>query len=611
MKQTFFWYRNFSKELFLIFIAIICSSMFLMIFTYIYFANDLRNKNTIMYKNDHGIVLLDRNNKPFFTFYDGKHKKFVPLSKIPDVIENAVIAAEDKDFYKHSGFSFKSIFRALWANIQSDDQLHGGSTITQQLVKNVLLNYDRNVTRKIREIILAQEIERKYSKREILEMYLNSVYFGRNAYGVEKASQYYFGKSIENIGVSEAAFLAGILPSPSLYSTKDSNHKAENNIKNIILGQMYEQGYISKKQFLSEKNAKLIFDTSERDIDKTAPHFALMVKDQLISKYGEERLKKSGYIVKTTLDLEKQRGAEKAVYDQVSRLKDGRATNGAAVILKADTSEVLAMIGSANWYDEKYGKVNLTSTPRSMGSAFKPLVYAIAFEKGLITKNTILNDSPTVFAGGYKPNNYDRRFRGRVTVTRALANSLNVPAVEVMQKVGVKDVLETAEELGIKSLKDDSNYGLSLVLGTGEVSLLEMTNVYAAFANKGIKNDPVMVLEISDKNREVIFVNKSNSKRIFKENTVNALTSILSDRKARSEVFGNALNTGTTTAVKTGTTEDWRDSLTLGYTDEVAVGVWIGNNDNSPMNGIAGSLGAAPLWKTLIEGKNAVASKIN
>lgn len=595
----------------MIFIALICSAIFLMIFTYAYFANDLRNKNTIMYKNDHGIVLLDRNNKPFFTFYDGKHKKFVSLSEIPDVLENAVIAAEDKDFYAHSGFSFKSMIRAFWTNIQSDDQLHGGSTITQQLVKNVLLNYDRNITRKVREIILAQEIERKYSKREILEMYLNSVYFGQNAYGVEKASQYYFGKSVKDIGISESAFLAGILPSPSTYSTGDDGDDAENNIKNIILHKMYEQGYISSRQLNAEINKKLVFDNSKRDVDKVAPHFALMVKDLLIEKYGQEKLAESGFVVRTTLDLDVQKKAEKAVSAQVRKLKEGRASNGAAIILKTSTSEVLALVGSTDWYDEKYGKVNLVSTPRSMGSAFKPLVYAIALEKGLITKNSILNDSPTVFAGGYKPNNYDRRFRGKVTVKRALANSLNVPAVEVMQKVGVKSVLETADQLGINSLKDASNYGLSLVLGTGEVSLLEMTNVYAVFANDGIKNDPVLILEIKDKKRDVIFVNKESPRRIFSKITTNSITEILSDRKARAEIFADTLNTADKTAVKTGTTEDWRDSLTLGYSDDIAVGVWIGNNDNSPMNGIAGSLGAAPLWKALIDNKNIVASSIN
>lgn len=564
-----------------------------------------------MYKNDHGIVLLDRNNKPFFTFYDGKHKKFVPLSKIPDVLENAVIAAEDKDFYNHSGFSFKSIARAFWSNIQSDDQLYGGSTITQQLVKNVLLSYDRNITRKIREIILAQEIERKYNKREILEMYLNSVYFGQNAYGVEKAAQYYLGKSVEDIGISEAAFLAGILPSPSVYSTEDNDHKAENNIKNIILRKMYEQGYISDRQLNAEINRKLAFDNSKRDVDRVAPHFALMVKNMLVEKYGQEFLKESGFVVRTTLDLEVQKKAEKAVSDQVKKLRDGKASNGAAVILKTDTSEVLAMVGSADWYDEKYGKVNLASTPRSMGSAFKPLVYAIAFEKGLITKNSILHDNPTAFAGGYKPNNYDRKFRGRVTVARALANSLNVPAVEVMQKVGVANVLKTADQLGIKSLKDASNYGLSLVLGTGEVSLLEMTNVYVVFANNGVKNDPVFVLEIKDKKRDMIFANKEDPKRIFSKTTTDSITGILSDRKARAEIFADTLNTADNTAVKTGTTEDWRDSLTLGYSDDIAVGVWIGNNDNSPMNGIAGSLGAAPLWKTLIDRKNTVASSIH
>lgn len=601
MKKIHALFKNFNRELFLIVLAFLGFAIFIPIFTYIYFAKDLKDKNSIMNKNDTGVILLDRQNRPFFTFYQAKYKKFIPLSQIPKTMQLAVIASEDKDFYNHSGFSLRAIIRAMTMNLTTKDQLYGGSTITQQLVKNALLNPNKNITRKLQEVVLAQEIERKYAKFEILEMYLNSVYFGEGTFGVENAAKYYFNKNTTALNLNEEAFLAAILPSPSSLSPFRGNVEHVKNLKNIVLKKMNEQKYITDDQMGKAINKPLIFHQGHKDINVIAPHFALMVRDELVKKYGEEFISRSGFRVKTTLNLTWQETAEKAVADQIINLHGNNVSNGAAVVIDPRTGEIEALVGSVNWYDDKFGKMNLATAPRSMGSSFKPIVYSSAFEQGLITPETILHDEPTTFEGGYKPNNYDRKFRGNVTVRRALANSLNVPSVEVMQIVGLHNALGMAKRLGITSLKNPSNYGLSLVLGAGEVGLLEMTGAYAVLANQGVKHAPTTILEIYNKQEKKIYTYVPIPKKILTPEVASIITSILSDNKARAEVFRDLLTTSQSAAVKTGTAEDWRDSITIGYTPNLAIGVWIGNNDNTPMDGIAGSLGAAPIWKTLIQ----------
>lgn len=601
MKIVLSVFNYFNRELFIIFLAILLLIIFIPIFTYLYFANDLTDKTSIMNKNNTGVVLLDDRGQPFFTFYQANYKKLVPLSKISENMKNAVIASEDKNFYNHSGFSFKSIIRAFYLNFTNKNQVYGGSTLTQQLVKNVLLNSKKNITRKIQEVVLAQEIERKYSKNEILEMYLNSVYFGQGAFGVENAANNYFNKNASDLDLNESAFLTAALPSPSSFSPYSGNMQDIIKRKNIILQKMYDQKYISENQYTIAANSKLKFQKNNIGINETAPHFALKVKDELIKKYGEKFLAGSGFYVKTSLNLKWQKIAERVVAGQVSKLKLNHVSNGAAVVIDPFDGQIKAMVGSANWYDEKNGKMNLATIPRSMGSSFKPIIYSLALQEKLINSKTILHDSPVTFPGGYKPVDYDRKFRGNVTIRRALANSLNVPAVEVMQKVGLEKALNFARKLGITSLKDQSNYGLSLVLGAGEVSLLEMTNVYAVFANQGLKNSPVDIIEIYNKQGVKIYSNTPAPVSVMRPEVASQITSILSDNKARAEEFGNLLTISHPAAVKTGTAEDWRDSLTLGYTPKLVVGVWVGNNDNSSMDGIAGSLGAAPIWKSLME----------
>ncbi len=601
MKKTHALFKNSNRELFLILIVILGFAIFIPIFTYIFFAQDLKDKNSIMNKNDTGVILFDSQNHPFFTLYQAKYIKFIPFSQIPKTMQFAVIASEDKDFYNHSGFSLKSILRAISMNLTTKDQLYGGSTITQQLVKNALLNSNKNITRKLQEVVLALEIERKYSKSEILEMYLNSVYFGEGSFGVENAAKFYFNKNTTALNLNEEAFLAAILPSPSSLSPFRGNVVNVKKLKNIVLKKMYEQKYITKLQMHRAINEPLVFHTGNKDINVIAPHFALMIRDELVKNYGEEFISRSGFRVKTTLNPDWQEITEKAVSDQVTNLQRNNVSNGAAVVLDPRTGEIKALVGSTNWYDDKFGKMNLATAPRSMGSSFKPIVYSAALELGLITPETILRDVPTTFEGGYKPNNYDRKFRGNVSVRRALANSLNVPSVEVMQRVGIHNALEMVKRLGITSLKTPSDYGLSLVLGAGEVSLLEMTGVYAVLANQGVKNTPITILEIYNKQEKKIYTYVPARKKVLNPEVTTIITSILSDNKARAEVFGNLLTVSQSAAVKTGTAEDWRDSITIGYTPTLSIGVWIGNNDNTPMDGIAGSLGAAPIWKTLIQ----------
>ncbi len=600
------------RDIFTGLIAINVVSIFVLLFTYVYFARDLSSKEGIMNSNDTGLILLDRQGNPFFSFYEAKSKTVIPFDKVPKDFQNAVIASEDKDFYYHPGFSVTAILRSFYLDVVKKDLAYGGSTITQQLVKNSLLSSQKSFMRKYQEIILAQEIERRYSKEDILEMYANSVYFGRGAFGLEQASQVYFGKAAPDLSLSQAAILAAVLPSPSILSPRDDDFSEAKKRRDIVLQKMLEQGYITREQQQAALSEKFEFKEGNGNFNSKAPHFALLVRDKLVEEYGEERVSRSGFKVKTSIDLDLQQYAENVVSEQVSNLARNRVSNGAAVVMDSRTGEVLAMVGSKDWYDEKDGKFNVATANRQPGSSFKPIVYAAALEKHLITPATVLKDEPITYkipgSLDYKPKNYDGKFRGNVLVRRALANSLNVPAVEVINKVGVPAAVETANKMGISSLKNPDDYGISLVLGAGEIPLLEMTEAFSVFANQGKRNDPAFILEITDKFNKKVYQYQPNPKRVLSEEVAYQISSILSDKETRREMFGNALDTSIVAAVKTGTTENYKDSLTLGYTPSFTVGVWVGNNDGTTMDNIAGSLGAAPIWKKLIEkvqaGKN-------
>lgn len=557
-----------------------------------------------MNKNNSGVIFVDRKDRVFFQFYEARYETDVPIAQIPQQLKQAVIVAEDKEFYSHPGFSVKGIFGALVANFRKKDLGYGGSTITQQLVKINLLNPQRNFLRKYQELVLAQELERRYTKDEILEMYVNSVYFGEGATGVEEAAKTYFGKSAKDVTLNQAAFLAGLLTAPSELSPISGDVEKAIKRRDFILKKMVDEQYISPEQQSFAMKTPMNFDFELKKIRYRAPHFALMVKDELIKKYGEEQVARSGFKVYTTLDLDWQEYAEQTVKKQVENLRPNNVSNGAAVVMDSKTGEVRALVGSKDWYDDKLGKLNMAIAPRQPGSSFKPIVYIAALERHLITNATVLHDQPIIYqttVGPYSPKNYDGKFRGLVLTRRALANSLNVPSVEVMSKVGVSNTLEMAKRLGISTLKDPSNYGLSLVLGSGEVTLIELTNAYATFANQGKKNDITLLTKIEDKFGHIVYRYRPKNEPVLDPAYPFLIASILSDNNTRREAFGNALTTNRTAAVKTGTTEDYRDSLTLGFTPTLTIGVWVGNNDTQPMDRVAGSLGAAPIWKELLE----------
>lgn len=588
--------------------------------TYLYFARDLKSKQTIMNTQQTGLVLLDRNGKPFYTYDLAKSISYVPISEIPKSVQDAAISAEDKNFYTNPGFSITGIIRAFFADIFAGHVVQGGSTITQELAKNAFLSSSQNILRKYQELVLAAELNRRFSKQDILEMYLNSVYFGEGAFGIQNAAEAYFGIPASKLDLAQSALLIGILPAPSAYSPLSNPPKYAEERQQFVLNQMVQNGYITQIQATQAENEVLQYHpATTQSNDQLAPHFALYIKNQLIKQYGEERVVRDGFRVTTTLDSDLQKYAQGSVSTQVTRLKYDHATNGALVALDPKNGQILAMVGSYDFNDPNFGQTNMAITPRQPGSSFKPIIYVRAFEDHLITPATILQDVKTTFPGNYTPHDYDYRYRGPVTVRRALANSLNIPAVEVMEKVGIPNGLDEARKLGITTLTAN-NYGLSLVLGAGEVPLLQMTNVYATFADQGIYHQTTGIISIKDKYGNTVSAptnffaflqnlnpltwfnaTPENNKQVVSKEASYLITSILSDNQARAEEFGGALTINRPAAVKTGTTSDFKDALTIGYTPSFVVGVWVGNNDDKPMDNIAGSLGAAPIWRNVME----------
>lgn len=594
-------YHTFKKPILFGILGLIIILILIPPLTYLYFIRDLSSKANIINHKNAGVILVDRNDKPFFTLYEGRTKNTASLSSLPTYIPKAVISVEDRRFYQEPGFSIQGIGRALVNDVKENELSQGGSTITQQLVKNTLLTQEKSFLRKYQEIFLALEVERRFTKDDILEMYLNTVYFGEGAYGIADAAKTYFGKDPSKLTLGESALLAAILPAPSAYSPLSGDRDKAFSRQKIVLSEMESQGYITPSQRDTAEAQKITFNPQSVDINQTAPHFALMVKQELIDKYGEQKIANSGFTVKTTIDLSDQKYAENVVKTQVTNLRFNKVTNGAAIALDPKTGEILALVGSHDWFDEDNGKINMVLHARQPGSSFKPIVYTRALERRLITPATVLEDKPIKYPDGYEPMNYDRKFRDNVLVRRALANSLNIPAVHVLEKVGIPDTLDFAKELGITTLKGPSSYGLSLVLGAGEVPLIQMTDAFATFANSGTRVTPTTIIDIKDKKGGVIFTHKPETKNVLSPDVAFLISSILSDNSARAEEFGSALTISRPAAVKTGTTNDYKDALTIGYTPSLVVGVWVGNNDNKPMDSIAGSLGAAPIWRQMME----------
>lgn len=568
--------------------------------TYLYFIQDLSSKDRIINRKNQGVILLDRTGEPFFTLFEARTKNTVPLAQIPLKTQQAFIAVEDKDFYKHPGFSITGIGRAIQTNIANEQFAAGGSTISQQLIKNTLLSQNKTIFRKYQELVLAIELERRYTKEDILEMYLNTTYFGEGAFGIEDASQKYFSKSVSDLTVDESALLAGIIRAPSALSPLSGDTEAAIERGDLIISLMQEQGYITADEASDALENEIAFTPEEEEVSDQGIHFALTVRDELIEEYGEQEIAQSGYVVTTTMDPSLQKTAQTAVFNRVRSLSGNDVSNGAAVAINPTNGQVLALVGSYDWSDEENGRINMAVAPRQPGSSFKPLMYAAALDQKIITAASQIDDKPFSF-GGYKPENYDKRFRGQVLVRYALANSLNVPAVHIMEKIGVKNGISKARDFGITTLEDEKDYGLSLVLGAAEVPLIEMTSSFGTFANKGVHTDYTLYSEIKDKNGRVVKRVNPATRTVISDSVAYIISSILSDNSARQDTFGGSLTISRPAAVKTGTTDNYRDALTIGYTPQVVVGTWVGNNDNTPMDSIAGSLGAAPIWRQIME----------
>lgn len=552
--------------------------------------------------------ILDRNGNLLFRIYEDENRTPVPLSQISQHMINSTIAIEDKNFYNHQGFSIKGIARAIWTNL-SKDRVEGGSTITQQLVKNRLVGSERTFQRKVRELILSILVEGTYSKEEILQMYLNQVSYGGSTYGVEEAAWRYFNKPARELTLAESSLLAGLPAAPSAYTPFGPNPELSQRRQEEVLRRMVEDEYISIDEAYFAKQEKMNFRQDVIDIQ--APHFVMYVKKILAEKFGEEMLNQGGLEVRTSLDLNLQQSVQEIVTQQVDKVRHLNINNGAALVTNPQTGEILAMVGSRNYFDfENDGQVNVTVRPRQPGSSIKPLVYALAFESGKNPWDTV-EDSPITYqipgSRPYSPQNYDGTFKGKVTLRQALANSLNVPAVKTLAGVGVLNMVDKGREMGITTWSDSSRFGLSLALGAGEVLMTDLSTLYGTFANDGytVVLDPF--IEIRDSKGEILyrnpcFTNPDSCKQLQTVEPLVAyqITNILSDNIARSSTFGqfSLLNIPQQeVAVKTGTTNSLRDNWTIGYTSERLVASWVGNNDNSPMSYVAsGMTGASPIW---------------
>jgi len=567
-------------------------------------SRDLPSPDQLLDRNiAQSTIIYDRSGKNILYEFHGEEKRtLVNINNIPSHVQKATIAIEDKNFYKHKGYSLWAMFRTMITNVLYNRRA-GGSTLTQQFVKNALLTSEKKYTRKIKELILAQKIEKRYTKDEILQMYLNEIPYGSNAYGIEAASQKYFGKSVKDINLAEAALLAALTQAPSKYSPYGDNKDLLIGRQQYVLDIMEEQGYISNEEKEEAKKYELVFKNPETNI--TAPHFVMYIKESLSEKYGEKTLEQGGLKIYTTIDLEKQKAAEEAIKNQEEKnATKYNANNAALVAIDPKTGQILAMVGSKNYFDDEIdGQVNVAIKNRQPGSSLKPLVYATLFSRGGYNPNTILYDVVTDFSS-YEPKNYNGQENGPIQIKKALAGSLNVPAVKALYLAGIDNVIKLAKEAGYTTLTDPDKYGLSLVLGGAEVKLLEHVNAYSIFAQEGKINNTTGILKIEDKNGNILEEYKQDTRKVLDSNIAKMINSILSDNNNRSFIFGEknslVLN-NRTSAAKTGTTNEFKDAWTIGYTPSLVAGVWVGNsNGNEMKTGADGSVVAAPIWNAFM-----------
>lgn len=574
----------------------------------------LPSPDQIVRREGFATKILDRNGQVLYDiFVDERRTPIESIDQVPDYMKQATIAIEDRNFYDHQGFDPFGMLRGL-SRIVTRGQAQGGSTLTQQLVKNVLLTSERTVTRKLKEFVLALQIEQRYSKDDILLLYLNEVPYGGTSYGVQAASETYFNKNVRDLNLVESAILAGLPQSPSRYSPYSSTPEAYINRAEQVLRRMREDGYITPEQ--EEEAAQMLpnVEFQPRGANFKAPHFVQYVQNILEERYGAAAVEQGGLVVTTTLDLTLQEEAQAIVSEEITKVENLNITNGAAVVLDPQTGEILAMVGSKDYNATDYdGQVNVVTRLRQPGSSIKPITYVTALKEGY-TASTLLMDTPTEFPAGpgqpmYAPVNYDGKFRGPTQVRYALANSYNVPAVKMLAMVGIRNMLTTAYEMGITSLEPTqdnlSRLGLSATLGGGEVKLLELTSAFGAFTNGGHKVEPSAILKIEDYRGNVLEENRpEKGRQVLTPEEAFIISDILSDNNARSAVFGlnSLLNVpDRQVAVKTGTTNDLRDNWAIGGETQAMVGVWVGNNDNSKMTSVAsGVSGATPIWRRII-----------
>lgn len=533
-------------------------------------------------------------------------------------IKDATIAIEDEKFYSHNGVQIRSIFRAVVANLKSGGFSQGGSTLTQQIVKNSLLTTDKRISRKIKEIFLALKIERELTKDQILEIYLNDSPYGGSLYGIQEASNAYFAKNPKDLTITEAAYLASMPQAPTRYSPYGQHIDELEARKNTVLKKMFELNFITQEEYDLAKQEVVVFQPQDRWGIK-APHFVFYVREYLEEKYGKDAVESGGLKVITTLDYDLQKKAEEIVLkNALQNEKDWDASNAGLVALDPHTGQILTMVGSRDYFDENIdGKYNVTLAKRQPGSSFKPFVYATAFEKGF-TPNTVLFDVPTEFQAScdphgrpitgsadkcYSPSNYDNAYVGPISLRNALAQSRNIPAVQLLYLTKPEDALKMAKNMGIKTLGSVNTYGLTLVLGGGEVTLLDMTSSYGVFATEGIRYEPQAILSVEDRNGNVLEeFEPEGGQRILSENTTREISDVLSDNIARTPLYGanSFVYFGSTdVAGKTGTTNNNKDAWMMGYTPNIAVGVWSGNNDNTPMK--KGSAISGHLWREFMD----------
>jgi penicillin-binding protein 1A len=524
----------------------------------------------------------------------------VPLDQIAKSTQQALIASEDKNFYEHRGFSVLATLRAVYGYVFSGGGEFGGSTLTQQLAKMTLLSGERGMLRQYQAFSVAVAIEQRYSKDEILAMYLNSAYFGNNSFGIEQAAKNYFNKTPAELTTAESALLIGLLPAPSIYSPVTGDPAKGKERQDEVLKRMVREQMITEEERTAASAQELAYQPPVQ-ITNDAPHFTEMVVAELYDRYGEEVVERSGYQVMTTLDLSLQRQAMANVQGQIGYIQQMGGSNAGLIAIDPKTGEIRALVGSVDYDNEEWGKVNMATTKRQPGSTFKPIYYSAALAEGVITPATIIKDEP-ININGYQPQNATRRYYGDVTVRQALARSLNIPAIKVMQQYGIEKSITAAKKLGITTLdKQPSDYGLALAVGAAEVPLQEMTNAYAAFANNGNVRENTTIHEIKNKFNKTIFTHSSKAKEGVSAAGAYLLTNILADQNARSYMFGSSLNVpGKTVAVKTGTTDDNRDAWAIGYTPDITIGVWVGNNNNEMMTS-GGADMAGPIWRKTMQ----------